>query len=355
MSGRDGGRTRVLVADADEARRRALCEDLGSEYAVAETSTAEETLVWLEDQAPGLTLLDHRLPGAGGAAIVARIRELFPQELVVILTPNLSPAMCRAAMRAGAYDCLERDEGLPDELRSTCDGAVARLEDAGRSRRAGDEQARAAVRRHEREAAGRLSRPESLAAWSSVDLDLRRRWAREYARAAEASSTEGDRERILGELAEEVEGLPRPGDVLTSLHVHAAGAKGIAADDAVDRARECLVRTLALVADRRMPPAPSGGPHASNRGAAPPVGRAWHRWRVGDRSEEWCLVVDGRPVARLSSVAEGSRGLVVSTDGSRLESVSLPPIPEALREVERRLGIPYVFTVHTAGTCVTRT
>ena len=41
--------------------------------------------------------------------------------------------------------------------------------------------------------------------------------------------------------------------------------------------------------------------------------------------------------------------MVGAGEGARLEAVDLPPVPEALREVERRLGMPYVLAVESAA------
>ena len=60
-------RPRVLVADGDAERRARTRRALGDEFVLAEAAAADEALVWLEDQAPGLTLADYRLPGAAGA------------------------------------------------------------------------------------------------------------------------------------------------------------------------------------------------------------------------------------------------------------------------------------------------
>jgi hypothetical protein len=146
--------------------------------------------------------------------------------------------------------------------------------------------------------------------------------------------------------------------VLESILVHAtAAARPAAADEAMDRARECLVAALARLADWKA--AGRGASRDAYDDAPPPrapeprpVSRAWHRWRVesapGEVAEEWTLSVDGKPVARVHARADGCRGHVLHAD-SRLASIDLPPVPEALREVERRLGLPYVLSVESAA------
>jgi DNA-binding NarL/FixJ family response regulator len=362
-------RPRVLVADAEEGRRRDLRAALGGDFAVAEASGADEAVAWLQGQEPGLTLLDHGLPGAAGAELVARLKELYPHELVLILAPEPSLGLTRAAMRAGAYDCLDRGALVPEQLRAVCESAAARLEEAGRQRRAVEEQARGAVRRHEREAAGRLSTADSLAAWKAIEVTERRRWVEAYLRAVAAPEGSPERDRALGEVSEPVSRCERPGVLLAALHAHAvASPRPSSSDESVDRSREALVRLLGLVADAlalrtrareggRAVPAAASAPAAAP-GAAPASpadarrasdGLAWHRWRLGAGQEEWTLALDGRLVARVATGPSGCRGWVrTSVDADRLEAVVLPPVPDALREIERRLGLPFVLDVRTA-------
>jgi DNA-binding NarL/FixJ family response regulator len=344
-------RPRVLVADGDPERRARMRRALGDEFVLAEAAAADEALVWLEDQAPGLTLADFRLPGAAGAELVARIRDLAPHELVLILAPDPSLGLCRAAMRAGAYDCLDPGSLLPEQLRASCEAALARLEEAARGRRVGEDLARGAVRRHEREAASRLAKPEAVAAWKAVDVAARERWVHDYLQAVESPAAGPDRERCIQELAFEIGAQTKPGELLIALHVHAvASARPSTTDEAMDRARDCLVAALVRVADARA--ARAGGAPAAGPGSPRPTGEssvAWHRWRLSETEEEWTLVVGGRPLARLVPNGSGCRAQVrAMADGDRLDVVDLPPVPEALREVERRLGLPYVLNVQSA-------
>jgi FixJ family two-component response regulator len=346
-------RSRVLVADGDVARRRSVRDALAEDFDVAEVSGAEQTLAWLEGREPGVTLLDHGLPGAAGAEMVARLRELFPHEMVLILAPDPSLGVVRAAMRAGAYDCLDRASLLPAQLRAVCETAASRLEDASARRRAAEDRARAAVRRHEREAAGRLADASSLELWSSVEVTDRRRLVEAYGRAVEAPSGSAERAKAVSELVEALERRERPAALLGAVHLHAtAASRPTGSDDAFDRARDVLVTAITRLSDatpRRRDTAPTV---LSPPAATPPErGLAWHRWRLGPGEEEWALLSDGVPLARVLSSGGGVRGWMrADRDGARLEAADLPAVPEALREVERRLGLPFVFDVRTAST-----
>jgi hypothetical protein len=133
--------------------------------------------------------------------------------------------------------------------------------------------------------------------------------------------------------------------------VHAvAAARPSTTDEAMDRARDCLVAALARVADARGARGAAGA--AVGGGGPRPVPEAsvaWHHWHLSEAHEEWVLVVAGRPLARLVPEGPGCRAHVrAMADGDRLDVIDLPPVPEALREVERRLGLPYVLTVQSA-------
>lgn len=353
-----GPRPRVLVADADEARRRSLCETLSDEFSVAEAKSAEDALTWLSGRSPGLTLLDHGLPGAGGAELVARVRELFPNELVLILAPDPSLGVCRAAMRAGAYDCLDRHSLLPETLRAVCEAAAARLEETERANRAREERVAEAVRRHEREAAARLATSDVLDAWCAADPEERKKWADAWLRAAEAPDRSAEREKALAEILEGVAHLERPGAVLVALHAHVAAAQRPPSTDApMDHARAVLVAALSRLADdlatRAATPSPASIPPApvpAEPLQAADSGLAWHRFRLGGGIEEWDLVVAGRVLARVRMDPTGCRGFArTSASAERLAPLDLPPVPQALREVERRLGLPLVLDVKTAA------
>src|SRR5205809_1057906 len=108
-----------------------------------------------------------------------------------------------------------------------------------------EDHARGAGRRHEREAAARLSKPELVAAWKAVDAAARERWLHDYLQAVESPAGSPDREKCLQELAYEVGAQSKPGEMLTALHLHAvAAARPSTTDEAMDRARDCLVAAL---------------------------------------------------------------------------------------------------------------
>ncbi|HVG93579.1 MAG TPA: response regulator [Planctomycetota bacterium] len=337
-------RPRVLLADADAPRRAQLRAALAEDHVLLEAESAEDAIVALEEREPGLTLVAHDLPGAAGTEVVARVRDLHPLELVLVLSPQLSVDLCRAAMRAGAYDCLEHGAPLPEQIRAVGDVAARRLEEASRELRHAEDMARAAVRRHEHDAAARAARPAALAAWSAADVELRRRWLDLYAAAAPLAVDDPERARSVREIIDEIAVHPKPVDLWLGLHVHAFVAGRPAPQEGLARAREVLVEGLAVLAERGRPTGGvvrEGGLPSALAGVGAAAGLpAWHKWTLPDGAEEWILVAAGEPVARVTPRPGGIKGVLRTDRRGQLVPCDATSLPAALRDVERRLGLP---------------
>ncbi len=99
----------VLIADSSAPLRRAaqfLFESLGFEVAGARDGA--EALSLVEGLSPDLIIVDARLPGFEGAALVGAIRDL-PEgrnACIFFVTENSGPTAVRAALEAGADDYL---------------------------------------------------------------------------------------------------------------------------------------------------------------------------------------------------------------------------------------------------------
>jgi hypothetical protein len=340
-------RPRVLLADADAARRRRLRQRLGEERGTAEAGGPEDALVWLEGQAPGLTVLVAGADLAADCQAVARVRELFPEELVVLAAPSPTPDLSRRAMRAGAFDLLPLEAALEGDWKPTLEEAFHRLASSRTERRLAEDKSRDAVRRHEREAAAHVAETNpSTGAWADLEVGVRRRWLHGYLKAL-ALSNPAERAAFVRELAEQVSALPRPAEVLLSLHLHAVASASGAQEPGIDHARTLLLDVFAQTAGllRASPSAASAG----RKPSAAPASAAWHRWRRHG-AEDWWLVVDGRLRAHVrvgSSSVEGT-WMRDPTDGILVGGL-LPALPEALREVERRVGSGYVLEVSSAA------
>ena len=108
----------ILVVDDDAALRRALAtalEDMG--HAVAEVSGGEAALAWLSRHRADAMLLDLRMPGMDGMAVLRALRDRPDAPPVAVLTAVPTSDNTIEAMRLGAADHLTKPIGR-DGLRA---------------------------------------------------------------------------------------------------------------------------------------------------------------------------------------------------------------------------------------------
>ena len=96
---------RLLIVEDEET----LCESLKrvlqrDGYEVDAVNSAEAAIRNLEVTAYDLIISDILLPGIDGIELLRRIREKFPDQLVIIITAYASIETAVGALRAGAYD-----------------------------------------------------------------------------------------------------------------------------------------------------------------------------------------------------------------------------------------------------------
>ena len=95
----------VLVVDDDAPVRRA-CRDIaaGQGCAVTEAGSVPEAQAILKHQRVDLLLLDLRLPGGSGLALLEQVKMLHPETTVVVMTAFATVGSAVEAMRIGASD-----------------------------------------------------------------------------------------------------------------------------------------------------------------------------------------------------------------------------------------------------------
>jgi DNA-binding NtrC family response regulator len=92
------------VVDDEEMIRQGIAMALEGDYRVKTFSEAETALDAMKDSIPDLVLLDVGLPGINGIDALRRIRELYPEVLVVMVTAFEDRNSIVTAMKLGAYD-----------------------------------------------------------------------------------------------------------------------------------------------------------------------------------------------------------------------------------------------------------
>jgi len=105
----------ILVAEDEKLMRFTLSEWLGSNgYAVQATDTASGLMRLLRQREPSILILDNILPDGKGLSYLPKIKELYRDLPVVMITAFGEIKDAVEAMKAGAYDYLvkplDRDE-----------------------------------------------------------------------------------------------------------------------------------------------------------------------------------------------------------------------------------------------------
>lgn len=98
---------RMLVIDDDELVNEYIEETLRRMGHQVQTATsAEEGLRLTEEASFDLVFTDVKMPGASGLDVLERVRDRFPETLVVLVTAFGDVEMAVGAMKSGAYEFM---------------------------------------------------------------------------------------------------------------------------------------------------------------------------------------------------------------------------------------------------------
>ncbi len=118
----------VFVVDDDEAARDSLSWLISSVNLKVETyASAQEFLDAFDTKRPGCLLLDMRMPGMSGLALLNRLRELGSTLPTIFLTGHGDVPMAVRALKAGAVDFLEKpynDQVLLDCIHNALEQSI---------------------------------------------------------------------------------------------------------------------------------------------------------------------------------------------------------------------------------------
>jgi DNA-binding NtrC family response regulator len=115
---------KILWVDDDPTVRHTVAQTLDlAGFAVEACSRAEEALAHVSRGFAGMVLTDVRLPGMDGLALLARVHAIDPATPVVLVTAHGDIALAVQAMRAGAYDFVEKPF-TPDRIVEACTRAL---------------------------------------------------------------------------------------------------------------------------------------------------------------------------------------------------------------------------------------
>ena len=136
----------IQIVDDDAAVRDSLALLIGTVgLRVASWSHPDVVLAGFEREAIGAIVLDVRMPGASGLAVLERLHDEGVDQPVIMLTGHGTVEMCRRAFKSGAAEFLEKpvdDDQLLDALHQ-----AVRCHVRTRQRHAADREARERVAR----------------------------------------------------------------------------------------------------------------------------------------------------------------------------------------------------------------
>lgn len=119
-----GTRGVICVVDDDDGVRRGLSQLLGhAGYTVAEFGSASAFLEAGLTTPPACVVVDLRLPGDSGLDLLAAMRERGTRAPAIMLTGYGDVPTAVQAMKAGAYDFVEKPY-VPENLLRTVEEAV---------------------------------------------------------------------------------------------------------------------------------------------------------------------------------------------------------------------------------------
>jgi DNA-binding NtrC family response regulator len=114
----------ILIVDDEDATRN-LCRDVVADAGLRarSASTTEQALEVLDQYPIDLVITDLRVPQIGGLELLKRVREIYPQTAVIVLTQYGTIENAVEATRMGAADYVTKPFHVP-ELRNKIDRVV---------------------------------------------------------------------------------------------------------------------------------------------------------------------------------------------------------------------------------------
>lgn len=100
---------RILIVDDEEALRFFITHLLRQAgWLVDEASSGEAALALLAERPFDVVLLDLRMAGMGGVATMQKIKDHWPETMIVIMTAYATLESAVEAVRSGAFDYLQK-------------------------------------------------------------------------------------------------------------------------------------------------------------------------------------------------------------------------------------------------------
>ena len=128
----------TLLVEGDTSFRQALSDTLLAYFPfidVDQVPNGEEALSKIEYWRPHLIFIDIHLPGENGLEITKKIKQVYHDIVIVILTASSQPGLRLLAFQSGA-DCFlsKNDDSCMDAILALIEGIEEMESDHGNSR-----------------------------------------------------------------------------------------------------------------------------------------------------------------------------------------------------------------------------
>jgi two-component system response regulator AtoC len=118
---------RILVVDDEPGLREFVGDSLRLDgHDVVEAEDGRVALKRLDERGFDLVITDLRMPHVDGLTLLAKLKADQPEVEVIVMTAFGAVDSAVAAMKAGAFDYLQKPLGGPDELRLVVERALER-------------------------------------------------------------------------------------------------------------------------------------------------------------------------------------------------------------------------------------
>ena len=119
----------TLLVEDNVCYRQALSDVLLSYFPsinVEEAADGEEALSKVEYRRPQLILMDIQLPGENGLGVTKKIKRVYDDIVIIILTTNDQPEYRQRAFRNGADHFISKtDDACMENILARVEGAMA--------------------------------------------------------------------------------------------------------------------------------------------------------------------------------------------------------------------------------------
>lgn len=117
-------KAKILVVDDEEVVRLSHARTLAGEHCnVKVVWNGTDALQVMGQDSFDVVLLDLRMPGMDGMAVLKTIKEKWPESEVIIITGYPTVESAKQAVSLGAYDYLAKPVG-PDDVINAANGAM---------------------------------------------------------------------------------------------------------------------------------------------------------------------------------------------------------------------------------------